>query len=132
MEFARFLNLNWIKIIKIIVYLLLYKCAIPQNDCIFKNCILDIAIDPIYVFFYNLTRSDFFTNWFLQSIHRRNPILYRILFAKYPKICGLHDQPGALGNCANTSEICVIMREFAKCLSKSSNWKSKTKSYHAI
>lgn len=33
-------------------------CNSP-TDCIFKNCILDIAIDPIYVFFYNLIRSDF-------------------------------------------------------------------------
>ncbi|VDN54033.1 unnamed protein product [Dracunculus medinensis] len=44
------------------------------------------------------------------AIHCRNPTLYPIVLAKCPKTCGLCDQPGALGQCPDTSEICATVR----------------------
>lgn len=85
MEFARFLNLNWIKIIKIIVYLLLYKCAIPQLIVFSKivfwilqlirfMCFFTIWSDLIFLQtdFYNpfTVEIQFYIEFFLQNTQR--------------------------------------------------------------
>ncbi|VDN54815.1 unnamed protein product [Dracunculus medinensis] len=44
--------------------------------------------------------------------HCKHPSLYQIVLRRCPETCGLCDQPGALGQCPDTSPICHIVVGF--------------------